>query len=127
MKNTAVVDSSVWLEILGCGEMETQCKEGLKKFNELCVPTTVMFEVYRKISKQLGEQDVALSVISYLSQYRVLDLDKSIALAAADLSIEYKLGMADSIVLAHAHHENAILLTLDYDFSKIPRTKNLRS
>jgi toxin FitB len=89
------------------------------------VPTLVLYEVYRKISTSISE-DQALSVVALMSQQKVMDLTRDVALGAADLSIQYKLPIADSLILAHARHENALLVTLDNDFAKIDGVKVLR-
>lgn len=90
------------------------------------IPTLVIFEVYRKILLSVSE-DQALSAIATISQHEVLELSREVALSAADLSVQYKLAMAASIVLAHAHQLGAVLLTLDNDFSSIPGAQVLRS
>ena len=58
----------------------------------------------------------ALTVAAFLRQYQILNLTDEIALHAIDLGFEYKLGMADSVVLAHSRREAATLLTLGNDF-----------
>lgn len=61
-----------------------------------------------------------------LTQYNVLDMTREVVLTAADVSLEFSLAMADSIILAHARLSDAKLLTLDNDFAKIPNVKVLR-
>jgi len=51
-----------------------------------------------------------------MQQGRVVDLNATIALTAAKLSIELKLPMADSIILATARECPATLWTQDGDF-----------
>ena len=48
-----------------------------------------------------------------------MDLDTTIALNAAKLSVELKLPMADSVMLATARAYNATLWTQDADFKGI--------
>lgn len=50
----------------------------------------------------------------------LVPLDESLALEAADISIETKLAMADAIIYATARRANATLLTLDPDFDGLP-------
>lgn len=64
--------------------------------------------------------------MALLSQNSVADLTSEIALTAADLSKEHKIGMADSIVLAHAQHVGGTLVTLDNDFSGMPGARVIR-
>ncbi|HTF25307.1 MAG TPA: PIN domain-containing protein [Candidatus Limnocylindria bacterium] len=51
---------------------------------------------------------------------RVVDLTDTIALAAASLSIDYKLPMADAIIYATAQAHQAELITSDAHFSGLP-------
>lgn len=119
-----IIDSSVWLEIFSKGPLSMKCEKFLKSQIPR-IPTLVLFEVYKKIKQKVSE-DSALVAISYISQFEIIDLKREISLLAADISIEHKLGMADSIVLATAQHLGVELLTLDNDFSKLPNTVVLR-
>ena len=49
----------------------------------------------------------------------VVDLDGAIVLRAAKLSLEYRLPMADSIILATARSYDATLWTQDADFKNL--------
>lgn len=119
-----IADSSCWIEMFGEGPLASSCRKELKNSQSI-VPTLVIYEVYRKIASGISE-DQALSAVAFMSQGRVVELSREVALSAADLSIELRLAMADSMVLAHARHENATLVTLDNDFSGIPEVKVLR-
>jgi predicted nucleic acid-binding protein len=119
-----VVDSCVWLEILLEGPKQELCERHLKK-DSVYVPSLVLFELYKKIKSKVAE-DVALEWVSYLSQFQVADMDRSVALLAADLALEYQLSMADSIVLSHSRLLNCPLITLDNDFSTIPGVTLIR-
>ncbi len=119
-----VVDSSVWIELLTGGRLQGACERHIHK-QTVEIPTMVLFEIYRKIKKSVSEQE-ALEAIGALSAYRVVDLTRDIALLAADLSLEFKLAMADGFVLAHARHLGTTLLTLDNDFESIPGVNVLR-
>ena len=125
MKSAVLLDSSVWVEILGGGPLAARCEAELAAAAHVLVPTVVLFEVYRKVCRATSEEE-ALSVITLLSQHSVSDLNREIALEAADLSIAHKLSMADSVVLAHARHANAVLVTLDNDFSYLSDVRVLR-
>ncbi|MGE4233372.1 MAG: type II toxin-antitoxin system VapC family toxin [Bacteriovoracia bacterium] len=126
MKEKKLLDSSVWIEIFRKGPLSSLCKKELNSSSNILVPTLVIYEVYRKIAQTLSE-DVALSAIALLSQHTVVDLNRDIALLAADISISHKLGMADSMILAHAKESHAKLISLDNDFSSISDAKVLRA
>jgi len=55
-----------------------------------------------------------------MKQGKLIELTDAIAISAAKISIDYKLPMADSIILSTACKYNAVLWTQDDDFEKIP-------
>jgi len=120
-----VVDSSVWLEILRQGPLAGKCQKALQQ-QEIRVPTLVLFEIYRKLKSRTGE-DEALKVAAMMSRHEVLELTRTVALLAGDLSLQYKIPTADAIVLAHAEHLGDTLLTLDNDFAGIPGARVIRA
>ena len=120
-----VLDSSAWIEILGSGPLSKACTKELKAASRVLVPTLVFFEVYKKIASSLSE-DQALSAVALLSQYETKEMTREIALAAADLSLTHRLGMADSLILAHAQQEGATLVTLDNEFVGLANTTVIR-
>ena len=68
--------------------------------------------------QQRDESD-ALQAVAVMQQGMVVDLDTAIALNAAKLSVELKLPMADSVMLATARAHNATLWTQDADFRDV--------
>jgi hypothetical protein len=90
------------------------------------VPAIIVFEVCRKVAAKVSE-DEALRVAAWLRTFGILPLSDEVALLAVDLSLAHKLAMADSIVLAHAHREDALLVTLDNDFASLNQVQVIRS
>jgi predicted nucleic acid-binding protein len=90
----------------------------MDKHHVVGVPSLVIFEVCRKVTARVSD-DEALRVAAWLRTFGILNLTDEIALHAVDLSLTHKLGMADSVVLAHAARENAQLVTLDNDFATV--------
>ncbi len=86
------------------------------------VPTVVLYEVYKRVSLQRGTH-AALQAASTLQHGRMVELTATLALAAARLSQALKLPMADSIILASARAENAVIWTQDSDFQRLPGVK----
>ena len=119
-----IVDSSVWLEILFDGKLASACVRELAK-GRILIPSLVLFEVYKK-TKLKTDESRALEAVGAISSHEILELTREVALLAADLSIEHRMGMADSIVLAHARHLGTRLITLDHDFAMIPDVSVLR-
>lgn len=82
------------------------------------MPATSIYEVFKRVLQQRDE-GAALEVAALMQQGRVVDLDASLSMRAAALSVEYKLPMADSIILAAAREYDAQLWTQDVDFKGI--------
>jgi predicted nucleic acid-binding protein len=111
-----IVDSSGWLEYFADGPNASVFAPVINKTNELVVPALSVYEVFKRIYLQRGESE-ALMAAALMQQGRVVELDVTLALTAAKLSAETKLPMADSIILATARAEGAILWTQDVDFA----------
>ncbi len=119
-----VVDSSVWIEILRDGPLAKKCNAAIHR-QSIRVPTLVLHEVYKKLRQKISE-DVALEAVAALSRYEILDLTRAVAIRAGDLAVQFKLGTADSIVLAHAEILGEPLITLDNDFVPIAIAEVIR-
>lgn len=117
-----VVDSSGWLEYYAKDENSAFFAPVIQDIESLVIPTISMYEVYKKTVLQRGEEE-ALSAIAWMSTGKVADMTQEIALAAAVLSLEYKMPMADSIILATAQANNATLWTQDEHFKDMQGVK----
>jgi len=107
-----VVDSSGWLEYFGHGRNSAFFASVIQKTEALVVPTISLYEVYKKIVMERDEEE-ALAAIGWMALGKIVDLTQEIALDAATLSLEQKLPLADSIILATAYLHHATLWTQD--------------
>jgi len=114
-----LVDSSGWLEYLTDGPLADDYAEHLANLDEILTPTVVLFEVYKWVKRERSEEE-ALLVAAQVGKTRVVPLTTTIALTAADISLEYGLAMADSIVYTTAAANEAELVTSDRDFASLP-------
>jgi toxin FitB len=114
-----VVDSSAWLEYFADGPNASVFAKPIEATRSLLVPSLALFEVFKRVSQQRNE-DEALRAIAVMEQGRVVDLDRATALEAARLSIQHRVAMADSIMLATAQRNRATLWTQDSDFEGLP-------
>ena len=69
--------------------------------------TISVFEVCRWTRRELGSRR-ALEAMALMQQGRIVDLDSTLAMNAARLSVDLKLPMADSITLATARAHAAV-------------------
>jgi predicted nucleic acid-binding protein len=81
--------------------------------------TLSLYEVFKRVLQQRGEDD-ALQAVALMQQGTVVELSASLALSAARISLNEKIPMADSIMLATARAYAATLWSQDADFKDIP-------
>lgn len=124
MKN--VVDSSGWLEYFAGGPNARFFAPPIQATDRLIVPVICVFEVFKRLLAQAGEED-ALRFVGFMSLGTVVALDRDIALDAARISLVLKLAMADSLILATAQLHKAVLWTQDEHFSAIDGVKYFTS
>ena len=116
------MDSSGWLEYFADGPKASVFEKPLLKTDNLLVPTICLYEVFKVILRERGE-DEALQAIALMKQGKEVVLDEEIAIHAAKISFDHKIPMADSIILATAQAHEAIIWTLDSDFKKFSGVK----
>jgi predicted nucleic acid-binding protein len=117
-----LVDSLAWLEYFADGPNAQFFAPAIEKTSELIVPTIVVFEVFKRVLQQRSAR-AALETVAVLRQGRFVDLTNSLAIVAATVSHREKLPMADSIIIATARSENAVIWTQDADFERLPGVK----
>jgi len=117
-----VVDSSGWMEYFADGSKASSFEKTLQDTENLIVPTICVYEVFKVVLRERNEND-ALQAIALMKQGKVVDFTADIALEAARISFNYKIPMADSIVLATARAYEAIVWTMDSDFEKFRGVK----
>ena len=114
-----VVDSSGWLEYFAAGRNADFFAKPVEATAELLVPALSLYEVFKRVLQQRGEGE-ALQAVALMQQGRVVELTAGVAIAAARLSVDLTLPMADSVMLASARAFDALLWTQDADFERIP-------
>ncbi len=119
-----VVDSSGWIEFVVDGPKAGSYAAYLRQPEKVVTPSIVLYEVYRKLRRDWG-QDAADFCVAYMKKTRVVPVDETIALRGADLSLEFSLAMADALILATAQAAGAELITSDRDFRKVPGARVL--
>ena len=114
-----VVDSSAWLEFFANGPNAGNFAPPLTDRSALVVPTITIYEVFKVVCRQRGE-DAALQAAALMRQGKPVELSPSLAMVAARTSLELGLPMADSIILATARMHDALVWTQDEHFRDLP-------
>ena len=114
-----LIDSSGWLEVFRGGPHADRLARLLADPTEILTPTIVLYEVYKVLKRDASEED-ALQAVAQMLRTNVVPLNETLALEAADTSLEHSLAMADAIVYATARSRGAELVTTDADLEGLP-------
>lgn len=113
-----VVDSSGWIEYFSNGKNADFFAPAILDTNNLIVPVICIYEVFKRIAILEGEES-ALIAVGIMAQGQEVGLDRVLAVQAAQLSMDHRLAMADSILLATARLYSAVFWTQDEHFKDI--------
>src|SRR5258708_39778685 len=94
-----VVDSSGWLEYFADAENAHFFAPAIENTKNLIVPSISILEVFKHILRQRNEKQ-AFESMNGMLQGTIIDLNLEISLQAAKLGVQYKIPLADSIILA---------------------------
>ncbi len=114
------IDSYGWIERFTDGPKASQYNQVIESTEPKNIVTSmvVLYEVYKKIKKLKGEEEALLATAA-LSQTTIVPIDQTIALEAADYSLENNLHFSDALVYATARHWKAKLYTSDSDLGAL--------
>jgi predicted nucleic acid-binding protein len=118
-----VIDTSIWIEILGGTELGRQHKPLLLVPRDIIVPTIVQYEIYKWLAREQAVED-ANRILIFTGDCQVDELTTAIAVFAAELSAKHKLHSTDAIIYATAQTHNVELLTCDGHFADLPEVKH---
>ena len=116
-----LVDSCGWLEYFSNGDKAEEYYNYIKREprEKIVTPTIVIYEIYKKIKKEISEEKALIAVAQIENYSTVTPLKESIAIMAGDISIELHLPMADAIVYATAKANKAKVITSDEHFKDL--------
>ncbi|MBM4422904.1 MAG: type II toxin-antitoxin system VapC family toxin [Chloroflexi bacterium] len=120
-----IVDSSGWIEYVADEANADFFERAIIDTDNLLVPTVCLYEVFKRVLQEYGEER-ALEATGLMLLGGVVDFDRQIAIQAAQISLESRLAMADSIILATARARNATLWTQDEHFENVEGVKYIR-
>ena len=117
-----IVDSSGWLAYFADEPNSKHFLIPLKDSASLVVPTITIYEVFKVVFRESSEND-ALQAVAAMQKGTVVDLTTKLAIAASKLSLQHRLPMADSIIIATSQAFSAKIWTQDSDFKNISGVK----
>jgi len=114
-----LVDSSGWVETIGGGQKAPILERWIAKHEPLVVPTIVIYEVSKKLLAAASAHAMN-RFLSHALRQIVVPLDEHLAAAAARISVQHRLPMADAIIYTTALAHSAALITTDAHFAGLP-------
>ena len=114
-----VLDSSAWIELLNEGPNAPVFRPILQDVQRLLVPSVCITEVRRQALRFLDRGRADRSV-GAMVRGTVVELDARLAALAAEVGLEHRLALADSIIYTTAQSRGATLWTMDADFEGLP-------
>ena len=110
-----LLDSSAWMEYFADGKNAKHFVPIIQDLKNLVESIINVSEVYKKISQHRDENS-AIQAIAVMQQAEVLEITSQIAIEGSKISIQNKIPMADSLIIASARSVGAKIWTQDYDF-----------
>ena len=110
-----VLDSSCWLEFLMDTPRAALFADVLDDADTLLVPVITVYEVIKKIVRELGD-DIASSALVLMQRSRMVNIDLGLATQAMCNGLP----LADSLIYATAQMHGAMLWTQDKHFEGLP-------
>ena len=117
-----LVDSSGWLEYFADGKNASFFAPAIENTKLLLVSSVNCYEVFKRIAQQRDE-NAAMQAIAVMQEGAVVDLTSDLAIVAAKIALDLKLPLANSVILATARMNQAIVWTQDSDFDGIAGVK----
>jgi len=117
-----LVDSSAWLSFFAGDRNATKFAGPISNTSELVVPSITLTEVFKNILRQRDEES-ALTAIAHMTVAKVIPMGSELAINAADVGLQYRLPLADSIIFATAQKFQATIWTQDTDFKDLPSVR----
>jgi toxin FitB len=117
-----LVDSSGWLAFFVDSKNAASFFVPLQDSTRLLVPTIVMYEIFKVMLREKGEEAAVLAQ-AHMQQGTVVALTADLAVRAAEFSIKNRMPMADSMIYATAHAYGAILWTQDEHFKGMEKVR----
>jgi toxin FitB len=113
-----VLDSSCWLEFLMDTPRAALFANVLEDADALLVPVITVYEVIKKIVRELGD-DIASSSLVLMQRSKIVNIDLTLATQA----MRNGLPLADSLIYATAQLHGATLWTQDQHFEGLPAVR----
>jgi len=120
-----LLDSSVWLAHLKGESMGAV--EYLQGSDSILASVISLYEIVRKLKNAGVNEGQIVRSVKFLKEHgNLCELTSEISIKAAQDSVESKLHAIDALIYRTALENKATLVTMDYDFHKLPGVKIIK-
>ena len=116
---TVLIDSWTWIEYWKGGKLAKAAAAYIEGDEESVVSTVNISEVYFWVARYYDETKAAEKLKTVEKRCSIVAVDKEIAIGAAKIKIDSKLGLADSLIMATARHVRGKVATGDPDMKDL--------
>jgi predicted nucleic acid-binding protein len=124
---TVLLDSWTWIEYWKGGKLSKAAAEHIEGDEEAVVSTINISEVYFWVARYYEETTAAEKLKTVEKRCSIVEVDKEIAINAAKIKLESKLGLAESLIMATARQVRAKVVTGDMDMKGLKEVNFLPS
>ena len=113
MKDSKLIDSSVWIAYLFNG----QHSDIIDSTEIILLSTLSLFEIKKKLAKSRVDNNKITKSMEFIKKRSlIIPISSEIAEKAVDFSLENGLSVIDSLIYTTSILNDSILITLDNDF-----------
>ena len=116
-----VLDFFAWIEYFVGSERGVKVRNHVESAEPLYTPSICLTEIKSRYLRDGKDPTTRIELIS--ERGFIIQINKEIALLAADIKQRYKLHTVDAIVYASAQYKNLTLVTGDQHFKNLPNVE----
>jgi predicted nucleic acid-binding protein len=116
---TVLIDSWTWIEYWKGGKFAQAAAAYIESDEESFVSAINISEVYSWVARYYDDSTAAEKLKTVQKRCSVVAVDTQIAIDAAKIKIESKLGLADSLIVASARRVRGKVVTGDPDMKDV--------
>jgi predicted nucleic acid-binding protein len=113
-----LLDSFAWIEYFIGSKRGFKVKDCVESDEPLYTPSICLTEIKSRYLRDQKDPTTRINLI--IERSFIIQLDKEIALLAANVKEKHKLHTVDAIIYATSQHKNITLITGDLHFKDLP-------
>jgi len=125
MPKNSVFDTRFFIEYFFTNEATTlkALKNEIQTASEKNVSAITFHELYKINIEKLGKETAKLRCMTIRDEFKIINIDYTLATEGAELSHRHKIPLADSIIAATAMKTGSIIISNDPHFKLVPEIK----